>query len=632
MSSDLIKPSEETNNIAFEYEPLVPSLSTTRLVVLYPPSSTSTHDTVRCSIENVNLDDNPKYAALSYLWGSHNLVVPIIANGKLLKVTQNLGNALRHLRHGKKAITIWVDLLSISQLDKNEKSTHILRMPRIFTQAAVVLSWLGTGEEDRDLALMKIFQMRESIELRPFGSVENGPDPSSGFQGLYESCLIDRDSIMKLPDEHATSSTEYHEASDRVALAIVNLLGLRYWKRVWVQQELLLAKTVIFVCGNHDIDEPTFKEASCLQHLEATTLRPEIQKRLFEAQSVQSWPLRLHDTLKELLFNATYRRQDSGAHLYEASDLRDNVYGLMGLAKDAGNLDLRPDYSNAKTWEAVCQDVTVAYLKSGDVDILSYAGLRRSQRDLPSWVIDWSADWKCRPGNSDGLARALYPLIHAASSVCVSGLYSATKGQKCRYTVCESEGSLEISGTELGTVSYVGKSPDRLTEPLVDIQALLRDWIQSSSNDLYGSDRKAKEAAIHSLVVDIGHSTMLSDSVFLTPSNLRWHPRCDLVSTFDMLMSDKHVDKNDLEPYEKTYRLFARQRSRFATKNGYIGLGPWDIEQGDVVCLLFGGSTPFVLRRSINETFKFMGDAYVHGIMDGELMHSNLQKRLFRVV
>jgi hypothetical protein len=48
---------------------------------------------------------------------------------------------------------------------------------------------------------------------------------------------------------------------------------------------------------------------------------------------------------------------------------------------------------------------------------------------------------------------------------------------------------------------------------------------------------------------------------------------------------------------------------------------------GDRICVLFGGKTPFILRPQnrlpkesckIEEVFGFVGDAYVHGLMDGE--------------
>ena len=63
----------------------------------------------------------------------------------------------------------------------------------------------------------------------------------------------------------------------------------------------------------------------------------------------------------------------------------------------------------------------------------------------------------------------------------------------------------------------------------------------------------------------------------------------------------------------------ACQSRRFATtSNGYIGLVPACSEIGDVVYLFSGFSIPFVLRDRQNGHFVLVGDAYVHGIMEGE--------------
>ena len=41
---------------------------------------------------------------------------------------------------------------------------------------------------------------------------------------------------------------------------------------------------------------------------------------------------------------------------------------------------------------------------------------------------------------------------------------------------------------------------------------------------------------------------------------------------------------------------------------------------GDVVCIFHGAEVPFVLRPEANDRYRLLGEAYVHGIMDGEFM------------
>ncbi|KAF2146190.1 uncharacterized protein K452DRAFT_107214 [Aplosporella prunicola CBS 121167] len=69
----------------------------------------------------------------------------------------------------------------------------------------------------------------------------------------------------------------------------------------------------------------------------------------------------------------------------------------------------------------------------------------------------------------------------------------------------------------------------------------------------------------------------------------------------------------------------------FVTKRGFIGQGPVDVEIGDHVYVLFGSRVPFVLRpvdarsgapgTQHSRSFQYIGDAYVHGIMDGEALY-----------
>lgn len=42
---------------------------------------------------------------------------------------------------------------------------------------------------------------------------------------------------------------------------------------------------------------------------------------------------------------------------------------------------------------------------------------------------------------------------------------------------------------------------------------------------------------------------------------------------------------------------------------------------GDHVCILLGGDTPFILRpRENTNEWQFIAEAYVHGMMDGQAM------------
>ncbi|KAK4451235.1 hypothetical protein QBC34DRAFT_378561 [Podospora aff. communis PSN243] len=63
-----------------------------------------------------------------------------------------------------------------------------------------------------------------------------------------------------------------------------------------------------------------------------------------------------------------------------------------------------------------------------------------------------------------------------------------------------------------------------------------------------------------------------------------------------------------------------RGRRFCLTSQGFIGLVPPATKLGDVLCLVPGAQTPFLLRPIGNKTGQFylVGECYIHGMMDGE--------------
>jgi hypothetical protein len=58
------------------------------------------------------------------------------------------------------------------------------------------------------------------------------------------------------------------------------------------------------------------------------------------------------------------------------------------------------------------------------------------------------------------------------------------------------------------------------------------------------------------------------------------------------------------------------------TQKGYFALVPRGTQQGDTIVVFEGACVPFVVRntQSGNGGFELLGEAYVHGIMQGEVM------------
>ena len=73
-------------------------------------------------------------------------------------------------------------------------------------------------------------------------------------------------------------------------------------------------------------------------------------------------------------------------------------------------------------------------------------------------------------------------------------------------------------------------------------------------------------------------------------------------------------------------------RQLFLTKDGRFGFTLRGVKPGDVVCVFDGAPTPHVLRKTseaddASERWRFVGDAYVHDLMDREADAMDVESR-----
>lgn len=85
-------------------------------------------------------------------------------------------------------------------------------------------------------------------------------------------------------------------------------------------------------------------------------------------------------------------------------------------------------------------------------------------------------------------------------------------------------------------------------------------------------------------------------------------------------------------PVQSPYTCYVNQISRmynmrpFLSNEGYVGLCPPETEPGDTILIIAGAKLPYILHRDYDSsTWKLVGKAYVHGIMDGEAVGVDTQ-------
>jgi hypothetical protein len=79
------------------------------------------------------------------------------------------------------------------------------------------------------------------------------------------------------------------------------------------------------------------------------------------------------------------------------------------------------------------------------------------------------------------------------------------------------------------------------------------------------------------------------------------------------------------------------KRSADAPDKILVGLGPSKTKEGDVIAILYGCSVPVILRpvhdhSKDQQYYEFVGEAYIHGKMDGEAIDAGFEERKFRLI
>ena len=175
-------------------------------------------------LKTVSLDEKPDYIAASYCWGNNGEKLPICVNQYMFGITDNLYELLMKLcETSRKHWLIFADALCIDQSSEEERSSQMKLMGDIYSDAREVIAWLGGRELVGELP--EVIQAWEDVAQ---DRVESYSQPWKSYTYLKVTSGV-------------TSSP--------------------YWKRLWIVQELVLAKSIVVLSGDGELDMGTYEKA-----------------------------------------------------------------------------------------------------------------------------------------------------------------------------------------------------------------------------------------------------------------------------------------------------------------------------------------------------------------------------------
>lgn len=607
------------------YSPLDYDKREIRLVTIKPPSDNSAYISGSFSIHS--LADAPPYYTLSYVWGDATVTTPIQLEGSYFQVTLNLFDALQQLSSKLGEFLIWIDAICINQEDVDEKNHQIPLMWYIYKSSRECLAWLGKEGEDTRLAfdLLKRWSagfsnwIRVDIALSRLIPGREGGDLWAG-------------------NVHPVSFVEdpFNEESWE---ALATFLQRPYWSRIWPVQEIIAAEEVTFLCGPQSIDLFDLRSALHTWSGLAATNRDLLDSK--DKHMIRRSGFGAADFISAGKTNRSYGSFGVlnvvvTARGKQCKDPRDKVYAMLGLLDE--KITIHANYR--KPVEEVYSDFTASsILGTGSLNILSAAGIGHPRSEehlhLPSWVPQLT-ELKfelLNRGMSGEFSAAADLEIHASFSEALDVF--STKGVVfCRTEIVQLGGEPDVEMMRLwyDSLPIANSSPQPDSHHPTGIpwpQAFLRTLVADIPSSVQaGSGLRDENSKSWFCRVAAGFQGLfgrITSQILTREQYLGLLCGCNDPPDFQDFRQTMRQDTYDPDS-EGNWGLFATEcftrtqhRSFFVTDNRYVGLGPHYTQSDDLLCLIPGCNAPLLLRQ-VEDHYLLVGDCYVYGVMNGEVV------------
>ncbi|KAF2970825.1 hypothetical protein GQX73_g2789 [Xylaria multiplex] len=528
-------------------------------------------------LRRVSLDSiNEKFQAMSYVWGQALKPFTLKTTQGNIGLTAPLYFGLQRLRWKNASVLIWADAICIDQGNSEEKSHQIRLMPEIFKSAGRVCVWLGEEAENSDKAIKCL----REIGARP------GQPPDSAF------------------------------ASEEDWDSINRFFGRPWFRRVWIVQELVLAQKVTMLCGKQKAQWSEVYNAAKICSERAKRSTAAIMKPIAQqAEAILSL-----GELKQSYHEEGGQREllalfDRFQHT-RATLQRDKLFAFLGLARDADDPDLDPDY--VSPLDVIVRRYGRTFVKRGGALNLLYRAGYSSPR-FPSWIPDWVT-------NVQRQTITTWPSRRKG--------FSASTRLKSDIVLSPGRDVLVARGYVLDTIERVGQvSSDRtlyLKEIFQAVKSLKSYPSKDKLEDLVwkipiGDADKPISGTWEEVNFRTSYEAFV-EYLQLGEKMTDWETEVKEMSAMyrikQFLFRPQELRKS-MWPFLYTAQEFAERFTNAkvcVTKAGYVGIVPGTAKDGDTVALFHGSAVPFLLRKRDKQHNRYfhLGECYIHGIMHGE--------------
>jgi hypothetical protein len=309
---------------------------------------------------------------------------------------------------------------------------------------------------------------------------------------------------------------------------------------------------------------------------------------------------------------------------FQATDQRDKVYAILGIARGQDQNAFPPDYTLETMPQSLLRNLVKHHLeKEKDLDIFCYfPPLPTGSRNDCSWLPDLGQ-------HINGLCAASF---------------RASAGRQLDFRFSSDLKYLTVKGIALATVDKVVGRFDfaqLLDFSMKDDQFTVfedRAFISLKIAALQALHTSVLPSATEDFVEDYFWNNIVGDNIVLGADGPDVPCPCGYLELWESVLlrtcdettqmqADNETAKRlggVAKRFEKTVNIASLMRLSgrciFITADKMVGLGPANLQRGDTITIMFGSGLPLILRQS-NQQYRFVGPAYVHGAMHGEFVN-----------
>lgn len=477
-------------------------------------------------------------------------------------------------------------------------------MGSIYTSAQQVLGWLGPDPGTAELAIGLVRKFNHQ------------PETYIGSASVFQNA----DGIQ---DRFANSSSEL-----KAWEAVKELFELPFFHRVWIIQELGLARQARLLYGTHWVNWPEIARFAFDMDNKAASLVNYFQ--------LKSWIVNHTSLIWSKSRNGqprySFLEVVNWARVHQSTDPLDRIYAFLShpCGFVDGSLIVEPNYSISVT-QAFTEFAAKIILQSKNLRMLSAVEHETEPINsaFPSWVPTWHIESRCAMFTTPTPAAPTLDNFISIRKIAdktilrtrgfvidtVSTCSEVLNHNELRATSLENEMQkaipflLDHLWARLATPDPPGYPLEHCLDAfsLMLVSEYHNGQPAAQNMEQHRNDFASYLYSFEKIRPDDG-TAQASGMLSLLPLTIRR----DLES---------RAAKGSAAQFIQDMTWVCMPHRAFRTVSGHIGLGPRILKNGDMCCVLFGSALPMILRKCASDRldkYVVLGEAKLQGFMNCE--------------